>query len=107
MKRRTIFLTAFVAAYAAIFLGCSICAYKDDAVAVHQAAKTESEPHIHQSAGWFTVKEPACTEDGLSVHICSECHDAYEEKLLYKTGHNGKWQINVAPTCISKGERQL
>lgn len=107
MKRRTIFLTAFVAAYAAIFLGCSICAYKDDAVAVRQAAETESERHIHQSAGWFTVKEPACTEDGLSVHICSECHDAYEEKLLHKTGHNGKWQITVAPTCMSKGERQL
>ena len=95
-KRKKRILTILASLCTLLFCSMQIYAYQNN--------KNEYV-HIHRSGEWSVEKEPTCTEDGLAAHVCLDCHEKYENKLLKKTGHQGEWKITEKPTCIAKGKR--
>ncbi|MCD7847737.1 MAG: hypothetical protein LUG49_06900 [Oscillospiraceae bacterium] len=49
-----------------------------------------------------TVTAPTCTENGYTVHTCSNCGDSYVDNETEATGHNYE-EFVVAPTCTENG----
>ncbi len=54
----------------------------------------------------FAVIAPTCTQPGYTIHTCTKCNYSYADEYKNALGHDfEEWQITVAPTTISDGEK--
>ena len=52
----------------------------------------------------YTVT-PTCTENGVTIVVCSACDKELSETVITAPGHTeGDWIVDVAATCVEKGE---
>ena len=50
------------------------------------------------------VIEPTCTEQGYTLHTCTNCGDAYKTDTTDALGHSfGDWAIRKDSTCVKDG----
>lgn len=59
--------------------------------------------------GIYEEKEIAatCTEQGYTIHICTECNDSYIDTYTEAKGHSyGEWNITKKATCTEPGLKE-
>lgn len=52
------------------------------------------------------VVEPTCTEQGYTLHTCSNCGDSFKDTYTEATGHNFELVSEKVPTCTINGKKQ-
>lgn len=61
-------------------------------------------PHVFDSEQDF-VKNPTCTENGFTRHVCAVCNEMVLDTYVRAFGHvsDGKHDGSVSPTCETEG----
>ena len=59
-----------------------------------------ADDHVHE----FTeiVYEPTCTEQGYTLHVCTDCEFSYKTDYVSALGHSYTTEV-TSPTCTQKG----
>ncbi len=54
-----------------------------------------------------TIVAPTCTEQGYTLHTCTNCEHTYTDNEIAALGHEfGEWQVITAATCTEVGLEQ-
>ena len=54
-----------------------------------------------------TIVAPTCTEQGYTLHTCTNCEHTYTDNEIAALGHEfGEWQVITAATCAEEGQEQ-
>ena len=54
-----------------------------------------------------TIVAPTCTEQGYTLHACTNCEHTYTDNEIAALGHEfGEWQVITAATCAEEGQEQ-
>jgi len=54
-----------------------------------------------------TIVAPTCTEQGYTLHTCTNCEHTYTDNEIAALGHEfGEWQVVTAATCTEEGQEQ-
>lgn len=66
----------------------------------------EQKPaHIHKFVDYKIIKEPTCTETGISEGKCG-CGEIQTETIAKANHCYGEWTIVIEPTCSVAGEKE-
>lgn len=60
---------------------------------------TMNDEHHYET----TVINETCTEDGYTIHQCTDCELSYYSDNTPATGHNFTYNKTISPTCTAKG----
>lgn len=53
-----------------------------------------------------TIVAPTCTEQGYTLHTCTNCEHTYTDNEIVALGHEfGEWEIDVDPTYTQEGSK--
>lgn len=53
-----------------------------------------------------TIVAPTCTEQGYTLHTCTNCEHTYTDNEIAALGHEfGEWEIDVDPTYTQEGSK--
>ncbi len=53
-----------------------------------------------------TLVAPTCTEQGYTLHTCTNCEHTYTDNEIAALGHEfGEWEIDVDPTYTQEGSK--
>ena len=74
---------------------CSVCGY--------ELEHTDfTDPLTHEHHYELSQEDPTCTEDGVTVYVCSTCGDTRDRETLNALGHDYEMNV-VSPTPEGEG----